>query len=298
MQKNLIVLLGPTGVGKTDISIEISTRLNTEIISCDSRQFYSEMMIGTAVPQPEQLNKVKHHFIQHISVNTFYSSSIFEQDVLSLSSELFKKVDWLLMTGGSGMYIDAVCRGIDEIPDVDPQIREKYLKKYQEEGIESIRTDLRILDPEHYRLVDLRNHKRILRALEICGSTGKPYSSFLHGNRKARNFNIIMIGLQRDRDELYERINRRTDIMINSGLEEEAMRLLPYRDLNALNTVGYKELFEYFDGNITREKAIDLIKRNSRRYAKRQITYWARDKEIRWFHPDDYEDIMEFINDQ
>ena len=295
MNKILIILLGPTGIGKTDLSIQIAEQLDTEIISCDSRQFYSEMNIGTAVPSTEQLSRIRHHFIQHISIETFYSSSLFEKDVISLCNRFFEYNDMLIMTGGSGMYIDAVCKGIDDIPDTDPEIRQKYQKKYQEEGIESIRADLRILDPDHYRLVDLRNPKRILRALEVYETTGRPYSSFLQGNKNPRDFNILKIGLQRSREELYSRINDRVDLMMKMGLKDEVKKLLPFRNLNALNTVGYKELFKYFDQDVSLDKAIELIKRNSRRYAKRQITWWARDKEINWFHPDDMDGIMKVV---
>ena len=298
MNKTLVVLLGPTGIGKTDLSIDIALHLNTEIISSDSRQFFEEMSIGTAVPSVEQLKKVKHHFIGHISINDYYSASRYEQDFIQLTDRLFKNFDMLLMTGGSGLYIDAACGKLNEIPDVDPGIREKYLKKYMNEGLESIRTDLRLIDPEYYGKVDLKNPKRILRALEIYETTGKPYSVFLGRKSKKREFRIIRIGLRMDREELYARINSRVDEMISEGLEKEAAGLMEYRSKNALNTVGYKELFRYFDGEITRDKAIDLIKRNSRRYAKRQITWWAREKEIRWFHPDQKKDIISYIEEK
>jgi tRNA dimethylallyltransferase len=295
MQNTLIVLPGPTGVGKTDTAIGIASHFGTEIISCDSRQFYREMNIGTSVPDEYQLKKIKHHFIRFLSVNDYYSSSLFGRDVLKLLPSLFEKNPLVLMTGGSGMYIDAVCDGIDDIPDVDPAIREKYILKYNAEGIESLRVSLKMLDPEHYRKVDLKNHKRIIRALEICETTGRPYSSFLAKEKRSRDFRIIKIGLQRPREELYGIINRRVDSMIDAGLEEEARSLLPVRSLNALNTVGYKELFEYFDGKISRESAIEVIKRDTRRFAKRQMTWWAKDKGITWFHPDRIDDIIKFI---
>lgn len=294
-KKHLVIILGPTGIGKTDLSTGIALELGTEIISCDSRQFYKEMSIGTAVPSQEQLNKVKHHFIHHIPITTSYSASRFEQDFISLSEKLFRKYDVLLMTGGSGLYIDAACGKMDDIPDVDPDVREKYLRKYREEGLESIRSDLRLLDPDHYRVADLKNHKRILRALEICESTGQPYSSYLRKKGKTRDFGIIKIGLRMNRDELYERINARVDKMVAQGLEKEAKDLITYRHINALNTVGYKEFFSYMDGDITRGKAIELVKRNSRRYAKRQMTWWARDNEIEWFHPGEKENIIDYI---
>lgn len=295
MQNILIVLLGPTGVGKTDVSIDIASHFDSEIISSDSRQFYREMNIGTSVPDESQLKKIKHHFIRFLSANEYYSASLFERDVLKTLSSLFEKKPVVVMTGGSGMYIDAVCSGIDDIPDVDPSVREKYIQKYNDEGIESLRVSLKMLDPEHYRKADLKNHKRIIRALEICETTGRPYSTFLNREKRTRDFRIIKMGLMRPREELYNIINRRVDSMINMGLEEEARALLPMRSLNALNTVGYKELFEYFDGNITLEKAIDLIKRDTRRYAKRQMTWWAKDKEIVWFHPDRVDDLLKFV---
>jgi tRNA dimethylallyltransferase len=296
MQNILIVLLGPTGVGKTDVSISISGKLHSEIISCDSRQFYREMSIGTAVPSDHQLNSINHHFIKFLSVKDYYSASLFERDVLNLLPQLFKKNRIVVMTGGSGMYIDSVCSGYDDIPDVDPAIREKYIIKYKEEGIETLRMTLKLLDPEHYNKVDLKNYKRIIRALEICETTGKPYSAFLNKAKRVRNFSILKIGLDRPREELYERINTRVDWMIRQGLEDEARGLYELKSYNALNTVGYKEFFEYFEGKISLEKAIGLIKRDSRRYAKRQMTWWGKDKEIRWFHPDKIQEIMEFIS--
>ena len=295
MQNILLVLLGPTGVGKTDLSFAIADNLSCEIISCDSRQFYREMSIGTAIPDIAILRKIKHHFIQFISVTDYYSSSHFERDVINLLPSLFNKRNIVLMAGGSGLYIDAVCEGIDDIPDIDPEIREKYIRKYFDEGLESLQACLKLLDPEHYNKVDLKNYKRIIRALEICESTGKPYSSFLKKEKRERDFKIIKIGLERPREELYERINKRVDLMLAQGLEDEARLLFEFRNLNALNTVGYKEFFNYFDGKITREKAIELIKRNSRRYAKRQMTWWAKDKKIKWFNPEKKEDIFEYL---
>jgi tRNA dimethylallyltransferase len=297
MQNILLVLLGPTGVGKTEISIDIAGHFGTEIMSCDSRQFYREMAIGTAIPTADQLKKIKHHFIKFLSVNDYYSASLFERDVLTLLPRLFRKNKIVMMAGGSGMYIDAVCNGIDNIPDVDPAIREKYTRKFNEEGLESLRVSLRLLDPEHYKNVDLRNYKRIIRALEICETTGRPYSSFLKKEKSEKDFGIIKIGLERPREELYERINTRVDKMIRLGLEGEARHLHEHKNLNALNTVGYKEFFEYFEGKISKEKAIDLIKRNSRHYAKHQITWWAKDKDIKWFHPEKKQEIIEFISD-
>lgn len=295
MKNFLIVLLGPTGVGKTDISINLAEKFNCEIISADSRQFFMEMKIGTAVPSDLQLNTIKHHFIRFLSVKDYYSSSMFEKDALQLIPELFKRNNLIIMSGGSGMYIDAVCEGIDDIPDVDPAIREKYTLYYREVGIEGLRVALKLLDPDYYSKVDLRNYKRILRALEISESSGHPYSSFLKKQRRDREFVILKIGLERPRNELYDRINSRVDEMIDAGLEEEARNLFHLRNLNALNCVGYREFFDFFEGTITKGKAIELIKRNSRRYAKRQITWWGKDHEIKWFHPSQIKEIMDII---
>jgi len=297
MINNLIVLLGPTGVGKTDISVDLASELNCEIISADSRQFFREMKIGTAVPSDHQLMSVRHHFIRSISIDTYYSSSLYERDVLNLLPELFSKNNRVIMTGGSGMYIDAVCNGIDDIPDVDTEIRDKYIVIYRESGIEGLRASLKLLDPEHYSKVDLKNYKRIIRALEICESTGRSYSSFLLKQKRKRDFHIIKIGLERNREDLYERINSRVDKMIQEGLEDEARELYKYRNLNALNSVGYREFFEFFEGKTSKDKAIELIKRNSRRYAKRQLTWWAKDREIHWFHPENKNDIVTFTKE-
>jgi tRNA dimethylallyltransferase len=295
MTNNLIIILGPTGVGKSDIAVELAQRLKCDIISADSRQFYKEMRIGTAVPDSQQLNVIKHHFIQFIPVHSYYSSSLFERDVLKLLPQLFSTNNTAIMAGGSGLYIDAVCNGIDDIPDTDHDVRTKYNAMYIESGIEALRAALKLLDPEHYAKVDLKNHKRIIRALEICESTGCPYSSFLTKHKTQRDFSIIKIGLSRNRDELYEMINRRVDKMIEEGLEDEARSLYSLKHLNALNSVGYREFFHYFDGQITKEEAISLIKRNSRRYAKRQMTWWAKDNEIVWFDAVSKEEIFQFV---
>lgn len=295
MKNNLIVLLGPTGVGKTDIAIDLAVRFKCEIISADSRQFFSEMSIGTAVPNEDQLNSIKHHFVRFKSVEDYYSASLFERDVLDLLPGLFAKNNIVLMSGGSGMYIDAVCNGYDDIPDVDPDVRERYISKYRQEGIEGLRIALKLLDPEHYAKVDLKNHKRIIRALEICETAGRPYSSFLKKQKRERDFAIIKIGLERTREDLYRRIDTRVDEMVRSGLEGEAVNLLKFRNLNALNSVGYREFFDFFDGKISKDKAIELIKRNSRRYAKRQITWWGKDKDIKWFNPEQVSEIIQYI---
>jgi tRNA dimethylallyltransferase len=295
MRNILIVLLGPTGVGKTDVSIDIARHFSCNIISADSRQFFREMKTGTAMPSQSQLSEIRHHFIGFLSVNDYYSASLFERDVLKILSELFAGNRIVLMTGGSAMYIDAVCEGIDDIPDVDPITREKITRKYMEEGIEGIRLSLKILDREHYGKVDLKNPKRIIRALEICESTGRPYSSFLKKQKRIRDFDIVRLGLVRPRKELYERIDSRVDEMIGKGLEDEALSLYEQRHLNALNSVGYKEFFDFFDGRISREKAIELIKRNTRRYAKRQMTWWGKDQGISWFDPDNTGEIIRFL---
>ena len=296
MNNFLIVLLGPTGVGKTDVSINIASHFNCEIISADSRQFFREMKIGTAVPSDKQLQTIPHHFVRFIPVEDYYSSSLFERDVLALLDKLFQKNNLALMSGGSGMYIDAVCDGIDDIPDINPSVRDRLLKKYTEVGIEGLRLMLKTLDPDHYAKVDLRNSKRIIRALEICESTGIPYSSFLKKQKRTREFGIIKIGLERPRQELYTRINLRVDEMITNGLEDEARELSINRNLNALKSVGYREFFDFFDGKISREKAVELIKRNSRRYAKRQLTWYNKDKDIKWFRPEQIAEIIAYID--
>jgi tRNA dimethylallyltransferase len=295
MKNFLIVLLGPTGVGKTEISIDLAFQFGSEIISADSRQFFREMRIGTAVPSEIQLKTIRHHFIGFLSAKDYYSASIYERDVLKILPEIFSRNRIALLSGGSGMYIDAVCNGIDDIPDVDPDVRQKFLNKLKEEGIEGLRVALKLLDPVYYAKTDLRNQKRIIRALEICETTGRPYSSFLTGHKRERDFEIIKVGLNRPREELYARINQRVDLMIRNGLEEEAKSLCGLRHLNALNSVGYKEFFDFFEGKISREMAVELIKRNTRRFAKRQITWWGKDKEIRWFGAEDKDNLINYI---
>lgn len=281
-EKKLIILLGPTGVGKTELSLQMAEELGTEIISCDSRQMYREMKIGTAAPTEEELKRVPHHFIGHLSIHDYYSCGRFEIDALAKCNELFQSHDTVIMTGGSMLYIDAVCKGIDNIPNIDEELRQSLLERYQNEGIENIRQELKILDPDYYKIVDLQNHKRIIHALEVCIQSGKPYSSFRSESVKKRPFTIEKIGLNRPREVLYDRINKRVDIMMENGLLEEAKSLYPFKGLNALNTVGYKELFNYFDGIWTLDFAIQMIKQNSRRYAKKQLTWFNRDSEITW----------------
>ncbi len=293
--KTLIVLLGPTGVGKTDLSIRLARHFHTSILSCDSRQIYKEMRIGTAVPSDEQLATVPHYFIQTLSVRDYYNSWQFEVDALAKIRELFESQKVVLMTGGSMLYIDAVCKGIDDIPTIAPELRAELTEIYEREGIEAIRLMLKELDPVFYEQVDLNNGKRVLHAVEVCRMAGVPYSSLRTNTPKDRGFRIIRIGLNREREELYGRIDQRVDLMLEEGLEDEARQLWPLRHLNALNTVGYKELFDYFEGKTDYAEAVRLIKRNSRRYARKQLSWFRRDDDIRWFHPDDYEGIVEAI---
>ena len=293
--KTLIVLLGPTGVGKTDLSIRLARHFHTSILSCDSRQIYKEMRIGTAVPSDEQLAAVPHYFIQTLSVRDYYNSWQFEVDALAKIRELFESQKVVLMTGGSMLYIDAVCKGIDDIPTIAPELRAELTEIYEREGIEAIRLMLKELDPVFYEQVDLNNGKRVLHAVEVCRMAGVPYSSLRTNTPKDRGFRIIRIGLNREREELYGRIDQRVDLMLEEGLEDEARQLWPLRHLNALNTVGYKELFDYFEGKTDYAEAVRLIKRNSRRYARKQLSWFRRDDDIRWFHPDDYEGIVEAI---
>ena len=294
--KTLIVLVGPTGVGKTELSFSIAEKYNTPIISSDSRQLYADLKIGTAAPTEEQLRRVKHYFIGTLKLTDYYSAAQYESDVLKLSDELFKQHDVLLMTGGSMMYIDAVCKGIDDIPTVDAETRAQMLQHYEEVGLEEICKELKLLDPEYYSIVDLKNPKRVIHALEICYMTGRTYTSFRTRNIKERPFHILKIGLNREREELYERINKRVDQMINDGLVEEARKVYEFRELNSLNTVGYKELFNYFNGEWTLDFAIEKIKQSSRIYSRKQMTWFKRDSEITWFHPEQKDEIIEFIN--
>jgi len=298
MSKTLIVLLGPTGVGKTDLSIRIARHFNTEITSSDSRQVYREMRIGTAVPEKEQLEAVKHHFIHSHSIHDYFSSWECEQKTLALLAERYKEKDEMLMVGGSMMYIDAVCNGIDLIPTISPELRKEVCDRYEKNGLEAMQAELKELDPVFYDQVDLKNAKRVIHAVEVCLMSGKPYSSLRTNKTRERDFDIIKIGLNRDRSELYQRINRRVDQMINEGQIEEAKALFEFRHYNSLNTVGYKELFEHFEGKISMEKAIELIKRNSRHYAKRQLSWFRRDEKIQWFHPDQEDEIIAYLDEQ
>ena len=280
--KTLLVLSGPTGVGKTEWSIQIAERLQCPIISADSRQLYKGMAIGTAAPTPEQMRAIKHHFVGVLKPEDYYNASEYEQDALQLIGELHQKHDTVVLTGGSMMYIDAVCDGIDEIPTIDGKLRKEINDLYEEKGLSHIRRKLKLLDPDFYNQVDLKNPKRIIHALEICLMTGKPYSSLRKNRRKERPFKIVKIGFMRPRQELYERINKRVDEMIAQGLIDEAKGFYPLRHLNALNTVGYKELFNYFDGDWTKEKAIEKIKQHSRNYARKQMTWFKKDDAMHW----------------
>jgi tRNA dimethylallyltransferase len=292
--KTLIVLLGPTGVGKTELSIQLAQIFESPILSADSRQLYKDLAIGTAAPTHEDLQRVKHYFVGNLQLTDYYSASQFEEDVIHLLSELHTTHDTVLMCGGSMMYIDAVCKGIDEIPSIDEVLRADILALFKKEGLEPIRQQLKILDPVFYNQVDLQNHKRVIHALEICLMTGKPYSSLRKNQMKERPFQIIKIGLTRDRNELYNRINCRVDKMIEQGLLEEARNVYSYRHLNSLNTVGYKELFAFFDGKYTFNFAVEKIKQNSRIYSRKQMTWFKRDNEIAWFHPCDLELIIKY----
>lgn len=294
-KKSLIVILGPTAIGKTKLSIELAKKFNTEIISADSRQFYKEMNIGTAKPSKEELESAKHHFIGNLSVSDNYNVSMFEQQALLCLNKIFYKNKYAIMVGGSGLYINALCHGIDELPDPDESLREQLKNLYKTKGIEALKTKLQKLDPEYYAIVDKANPKRLMRGIEVCITSGKKYSSLRSQGYKNRYFNIIKIGLTIKREELFEKINKRVDIMIDSGLLDEAKNLYHYKNLNALNTVGYKELFEYFDKKTSLERAIENIKTNTRRYAKRQMTWFKKDKDIKWFNPENIQEIIEYI---
>lgn len=282
--KRLIVLLGPTGVGKTALSLNLAEHYLSPIISADSRQFFKGLEVGTAAPTTTQKERVAHHLVGMLDVTDYYSASEFERDALNIIEDLHKSHDILIATGGSMMYIDALCNGIDDVPTIDESLRKEVYERYEREGLEPIRAQLKVLDPDFYNEVDLKNYKRVIHALEVCLMTGKPYSSFRTQTKKERPFDIIKIGLTRDRVELYERINNRVDEMISSGLIEEAERFYPQRHLNSLNTVGYKELFKYLDGEWTLDFAIEKIKQSTRIYSRKQITWFKRDKDIHWIN--------------
>ena len=294
--KTLIVITGPTAVGKTALCLDLAQHFGIPIINADSRQIYKELKIGTASPTDEQLAKVKHYFVGTLSLNDYYSASLFEQQTLEILEREFAKSDYALMAGGSMMYIDAVCNGIDDIPTVDDVTRETLKSRLANEGLEPLVEELRHLDPEYYEIVDKQNPRRVVHGLEICLMTGKPYTSFRKREKKQRPFRIIKIGLNRDREELYNRINLRVDQMMDEGLLDEARNLYPMRHMNALNTVGYKEMFAYLDGKWTLEEAVERIKGDTRRYARKQLTWYKKDEQIRWFHPDEKDNIISYIS--
>lgn len=294
--KRLIVITGPTAVGKTNLCLQVAERLDVPIINADSRQLFRQLPIGTAQPTVEQQARVKHFFVGTLDIGDYYSASMYEQDVMTLLPQMFAESDYALLTGGSMMYIDAVCNGIDDIPTVDDETRSLMKRRLAEEGLEALVEELKRLDPEHYEQVDRQNPRRVVHALEICHMTGRTYTSFRTAQKKQRPFDIIKIGLNRDREELYQRINLRVDQMMDEGLLEEARNMLPYKSENALNTVGYKELFNYFDGTWNLTEAVERIKGNTRRYARKQLTWFKRDSQMRWFHPDDMKEMMNYIS--
>lgn len=296
MQNTLIVILGPTGVGKTELCLSVAEHFEVPIINADSRQLFKEIPVGTAAPTIEQRQRVKHYFVGNLSLGDYYSASKYEEDVMNFLSDYFdEKRHTALLTGGSMMYIDAVCNGIDDMPTIDDATRQLMKQRYEEEGLDALCKELEKLDPEYYSVVDKKNPKRVVHALEICVMTGKTYTSFRRNEQKKRPFNIVKIGLNRERDELYARINKRVEQMVQEGLVDEARKVYPLRGINALNTVGYKELFEYFDGKCTREEAFFRIQCDSRKYCRKQLTWFRKDSQIRWFHPDNIEEIIKYI---
>ena len=292
----LVVITGPTAVGKTALCIKLAKHYGIPIINADSRQIYRELRIGTASPSDEQLREVKHYFVGSIGIDDYYNASLYEQDVLRVLDEQFCHSPIQLLSGGSILYIDAVCNGIDDIPTIRDDIRNEMKRRYAEEGLEALCADLQRLDPEHYAVVDRKNYRRVIHALEICYQTGQTYTSFRKQERKQRPFRIVKIGLNRERDELYQRINSRVDQMMTDGLLDEARSLYDKRSNNALNTVGYKEMFAYLDGTWTLDEAIERMKGNTRRYARKQLTWFRRDTEMQWFHPKQQEDILNYIS--
>ena len=289
----LVVITGPTAVGKTALTMQLAQHYGVPVINADSRQIYRELKIGTAAPTAEQQQLVKHYFVGTKSIDDYYNASMYEQEVLELLDA--ERSTFHVLSGGSMMYIDAVCNGIDDIPTVRDDIREEMKRRYAEEGLEALCEDLRRLDPEHYAIVDRQNHRRVIHALEICYQTGRTYTSFRTQQKKERPFRIVKIGLNRDREELYNRINQRVDQMMEDGLLDEVKSLISKRNTNALNTVGYKELFDYLDGRWSLDEAVERIKGNTRRYARKQLTWYKRDADMRWFHPDNIEEILNYL---
>lgn len=294
----LVVLLGPTGVGKTEVALQLAEHLQSPIINADSRQLFAEIPIGTAAPTKEQQERVKHYFVGTLHLTDYYSAAKYEEDVLQLLNQLFNQQQMALLSGGSMMYIDAVCQGIDDIPTVDEATRRLMKRRLETEGLDALTAELKVLDPQHYKIVDLHNPRRVVHALEICYMTGNTYSSYRKNTKKIRPFNIIKIGLNRPREEMYERINNRVLKMMKQGLIEEAKAVYPQKGLNALNTVGYKELFAYFDGDISLDDAILKIQSNTRQYMRKQVTWFKRDNEIKWFSPTNIEEIINYIDNQ
>lgn len=293
----LVIVLGPTGVGKTELCLQLAEHLGTPVINADSRLIFAELPIGTAAPSKEQQRRVKHFFVGNHHIQDYYNASMYEEDVLKLLPQIFHSHSHrALLSGGSMMYIDAVCKGIDDIPTVDEHTRTLMKQRLSDEGLPTLVAELKRLDPEHWEIVDKKNPRRVIHALEICHMTGRTYTSFRTNQIKRRPFNIIKIGLDRDREELYERINNRVLKMMEEGLEDEARALYPLRGLNALNTVGYKELFAFFDGSINREEAVRQIQSNSRRYMRKQLTWFKHDEQIRWFHPDNIKEIINYLD--
>lgn len=294
----LIVVVGPTAVGKTDLCVHLAQHFGTEIISADSRQFYQELSIGTAKPTLEEQQGIRHHFVDSHPIAEVYNAGAYEQDVLALLGKLFQQHEAVILTGGSGLYVRAVTDGMDEMPETDTAVRESLTTLYQQEGLQPLLVQLQQLDPAYYERVDKANPQRVIRALEVCLSSGQPYSDFRKSEARERPFYIIKIGLNRDRQELYERIDRRMDLMLEQGLLEEAKALYPYRAHNALQTVGYKEIFDFLEGQYDWAEAVRLLKRNSRRYAKRQLTWFHKHGDYTWFHPEQWDEMLTFIREQ
>ncbi len=295
--KSLVVILGPTGVGKTELCMSLAEHLHTPIINADSRQIFQELSIGTAAPTEEQQKRVKHYFVGNHHIEDYYSAAMYEEDVMRLlNEEIFPSRNVALLAGGSMMYIDAVCKGIDDIPTIRDDIRTWMKQRLEKEGLETLVEELHQLDPQHWKIVDKKNPRRVVHALEICHQTGQTYTSFRTAEKKQRPFRIIKIGLNRERAELYDRINQRVESMMQEGLEEEARKVYPKKGLTALRTVGYKELFAYFDGEIDKDEAIRQIQSHSREYMRKQLTWFKRDEEIRWFHPDNVKEIINYMD--
>lgn len=297
MTKTLFVLSGPTAVGKTELSLRLAEHLDCPILNADSRQMFRELPIGTAAPTAAEQAHVPHYFVGNLGLEDYYSAARYEEEALALMEELFQTHDHLLMSGGSMMYVDAVCKGIDDIPTISPEVRAEVLARFEREGLDRMLAELRLADPVYYAEVDLRNHKRVVHALEVIYQSGKSFSSFRTGQRKERPFRVVHLGLERPRPELFARINRRTTMMVEAGFIEEARRVFPYRHCNSLNTVGYKEMFRYIDGEWELDFALDRIRKNTRVYAKKQMTWLAKNPDIRWFHPDEMNAVLQYVDE-